>query len=50
MQVIPRTRSLFYALIVLFFSMASFGQIGISVTFGPPALPSYEQPMCPGEG
>jgi len=27
-----------------------FGQIGISVRVGPPALPIYEQPMCPGEG
>ncbi|HEV2521670.1 MAG TPA: hypothetical protein VGT24_04750 [Candidatus Acidoferrales bacterium] len=24
--------------------------VGISVTFGPPALPVYEQPICPGEG
>lgn len=28
----------------------AFGQIGISVSFGPPALPVYEQPMCPGDG
>ena len=24
--------------------------VGISVTFGPPALPVYEQPICPGDG
>ena len=28
---------------------AQFG-IGISVRIGPPALPVYEQPQCPGEG
>jgi hypothetical protein len=31
-------------------SVASFGEIGISVTFAPPALPVYEQPLCPGDG
>jgi hypothetical protein len=38
---------------VLFtFSVASFGQIavGISVRVGPPALPVYAQPICPGPG
>jgi hypothetical protein len=25
-------------------------QIGISVSFGPPALPVYEQPLCPEDG
>ena len=31
---------------------ASFAQIGIgvSVSFGPPELPVYEQPLCPGDG
>src|SRR5579864_8891754 len=24
--------------------------VGISVQFGPPALPVYEQPICPGDG
>ena len=33
-------------------SAASFGQIGIgvSVRIGPPALPVYAQPICPGPG
>ena len=33
-------------------SVASFGQIavGISVRVGPPALPVYAQPICPGPG
>ena len=31
-------------------SAASFAQIGVSITIGPPPLPVYEQPPCPGEG
>jgi hypothetical protein len=27
-----------------------FAQIRISVAFGPPALPAYEPPICPGDG
>jgi WXXGXW repeat (2 copies) len=41
---------LLLALVVLTLSTASFAQIAISVTFAPPALPVYEQPLCPGEG
>ena len=38
--------------IVLSLSTASFSQIavGIGVRFGPPALPVYAQPICPGPG
>jgi len=43
-------RSLLFALAVLAFSSASFGQIGVAVSFGPPALPVYDQPLCPGDG
>jgi WXXGXW repeat (2 copies) len=43
-------RSLLFSLVLLAFSHTAFGQIGISVSFGPPALPVYEQPICPGEG
>jgi WXXGXW repeat (2 copies) len=35
---------------LLCFATPSFAQIGISVSFGPPALPVYEQPVCPGDG
>ena len=37
---------------MLFCSHGAFAQIGvgISVNFGPPALPVYEQPICPGDG
>jgi hypothetical protein len=40
------------SLVVLSFSVASFGQIaiGISVHIGPPTLPVYAQPICPGPG
>ena len=31
-------------------SPASMAQIAISVRIGPPALPIYEQPLCPGSG
>lgn len=45
-------RWLLLAVIVLSFSAASFAQIavGISVRIGPPALPVYAQPICPGPG
>src|SRR5947209_421972 len=38
--------------VILSFSVASFGQIavGISVRVGPPPLPVYAQPICPGPG
>ena len=35
---------------LLSLSMASFGQVAISVRFAPPPLPVYEQPLCPGDG
>jgi hypothetical protein len=43
---------LFLALVVLSMSTASFAQIsvGVAVGFGPPPLPIYEQPLCPGDG
>jgi hypothetical protein len=45
-------RWLLLGVILLAFSAASFGQIavGISVRIGPPALPVYAQPICPGPG
>jgi hypothetical protein len=38
------------ALLMLAFSAASFGQVFVSVRVGPPALPIYAQPLCPGPG
>jgi len=43
-------RLLLFALVLLASSHAGFAQIGISVSFGPPAIPIYEQPICPGDG
>jgi hypothetical protein len=37
-------------MVMLALSAASFAQIGVSITIGPPPLPVYEQPPCPGEG
>src|SRR5258707_12958334 len=50
MRIIPSLRTLLFALVVLGMSSASFAQIRISVEFGPPALPVYDQPLCPGDG
>jgi hypothetical protein len=38
------------ALVILALSAASFGQFRVAITIGPPALPVYEQPICPGDG
>lgn len=43
-------RSLLFSFVLLVLSQASFGQVAISVNFGPPAIPVYEQPICPGDG
>ena len=45
-------RSLLLMLLVAAFSSTSFAQIGvgISVRIGPPPLPIYAQPICPGPG
>jgi WXXGXW repeat (2 copies) len=50
MRTVSPVRSLLFALVLVIMSAASFAQVGISVTFGPPPLPIYEQPLCPGEG
>jgi hypothetical protein len=43
---------LLVALTMLTLSGAAFAQIGVgvSVSFGPPELPVYDQPLCPGDG
>ncbi len=45
-------RSLLFSFVLLVFSHSAFAQIGIgiSVNFGPPPLPVYEQPICPAAG
>ncbi len=37
-------------LIVPALATISSAQVSVSLTFGPPPLPVYEQPLCPGEG
>lgn len=46
------TRWILLGLVVLCLASASFAQIavGVSVRIGPPALPVYAQPICPGPG
>src|SRR5712692_4274808 len=36
--------------LVVFFSASSFAQVFVSVRVGPPPLPIYAQPICPGPG
>jgi hypothetical protein len=45
-------RSLLFSFVMLALSHGAVAQIGvgISVNFGPPALPVYEQPICPSDG
>jgi WXXGXW repeat (2 copies) len=52
MRIHSSARILVMTVLVLAMSAASFGQIGIgiSVNFGPPAIPVYVQPPCPSEG
>ncbi len=50
MRFISYLRSLCFAAVLVVISTSAFAQIGISVEFGPPALPVYEQPLCPGDG
>ena len=43
-------RALMFLLVVLSMSAASLAQIGVAISIGPPPLPVYEQPLCPGDG
>ena len=45
-----RTIRTLMAFLILAVPAVVFGQIGIRVSIGPPALPVYEQPICPGDG
>jgi hypothetical protein len=52
MRILISLRSLLVVLAMLALSGACFAQVsvGISVSFAPPELPVYEQPICPAEG
>jgi hypothetical protein len=43
-------RSLLFTGGLLCLSPALFAQVDASITVAPPELPTYEQPMCPGDG
>jgi hypothetical protein len=43
-------RTVLVALVMLCMSAAAFAQIGVMISIAPPALPVYEQPICPGDG
>jgi hypothetical protein len=49
-RIISLIRSSLFGLLLLAMSAAAFAQIGISISFAPPELPVYEQPICPGDG
>jgi hypothetical protein len=50
MRIIPSIRSLLFLTVLLAVSAAAYAQIGVSISFSPPELPVYEQPLCPGDG
>ena len=45
-----RTIRLLLATLLLALPLASNAQIGIAVRIGPPPIPVYDQPICPGDG
>jgi len=49
MRFIRSIRWLLFGLVMLSVSVPSFAHVLVSADFGPPALPIYEQPVCPAE-
>jgi hypothetical protein len=45
-----RTVRTLLAFLALAIPATLFGQLRVSISIGPPALPVYEQPICPGDG
>jgi hypothetical protein len=43
-------RTMLFALVMLCISAASFAQVRVAITVGPPPIPVYDQPICPGDG
>jgi WXXGXW repeat (2 copies) len=50
MRIVRPSSCWLLAVAVLCVSAASFAQVAVVVSFAPPALPVYEQPVCPAEG
>ena len=46
----PLIRRLLFMVVLLGAAHATFAQVDIAITIAPPALPVYEQPICPGDG
>ena len=45
-----RTIRILLAFLALAIPATLFGQMNLSISIGPPALPVFEQPICPGDG
>jgi hypothetical protein len=50
MRINRTIRTVLFALGILTMSIGASAQIRITVGFGPPAIPVYDQPVCPGDG
>jgi len=50
MSIIRSIRSSLFGLVMLAMSAAAYAQFSVTVSFAPPELPVYEQPLCPGDG
>src|SRR5450432_4852667 len=50
MRMFRSIRNLSLAAVMLAAPVASFAGVFFSVSIGPPELPVYEQPLCPGDG
>jgi YXWGXW repeat-containing protein len=50
MKITRLVRSIIFALLMLTLCASAFAGVFVQVTVGPPALPVYAQPPCPGDG
>jgi len=50
MRVSKSLRVLMFSAVLVVLSASAFAQVRITVGFGPPPIPVYEQPLCPGDG
>ncbi len=50
MRVALVVRSMLFAILLMGVAGAVSAQVRVAIAVGPPALPVYEQPICPGDG
>jgi hypothetical protein len=50
MRMLAKSRNLIALFILCLIPAASFAQVAVSIRVGPPAIPVYTQPPCPGDG